>query len=203
MFQRGVQLFVCVLTAMLVLPAAAHSQDFGILESAETINRGNFKLRLSPLLVFGKEDEDDELGLAILAGYGFTSNFDIEGGVAFFDGVTFWGANAEVWLVKEQPVDFSIAGGFHHRTGDRTENFTGIDLTFLVSGHVTRRLELYGGLDIAFEGLGEPTDFKTFHLVPGIEYRITDNLDLVAEAGLALNDDARHYIAGGLAFYIR
>jgi hypothetical protein len=41
------------------------------------------------------------------------------------------------------------------------------------------------------------------HFVPGIEVRITDSLDLVAEAGLALNDDARHYIAGGLAFYIR
>ncbi len=57
--------------------------------------------------------------------------------------------------------------------------------------------------DIAFEVLGDATDFKTFHLVPGIEYRITDSLDLVAEAGIALNDDARHYIAGGLAFYIR
>lgn len=202
MFQRGVPLFVC-LTAILVMPVAAHGQDFGILESAETINKGNFKLRLSPLLVFGKEEEDNELGLAILAGYGFTSSFDVEGGVAFFDGVTFWGANAEFWLLKETPVDVSIAGGFHHRTGDRTGDFTGIDLTFLVSGHVTRRLELYGGLDIAFEGLGDPADFKTFHFVPGIEYRITDNLDLVAEAGLALNDDARHYIAGGLAFYIR
>ena len=202
MFQRGVRLFVC-LTAILVLPVAAHGQDFGILESAETINKGNFKLRVSPLLIFGKNGEDDELGISILAGYGFTRNFDIEGGVTFLDGVTFWGANAEVWLVKEQPLDFSIAGGFHHRTGDRTENLTGLDLTFLVSGHVTRRLELYGGLDIAFEGIGDATDFKTFHLVPGIEYRITESLDLVAEAGIALNDDARHYIAGGLAFYIR
>lgn len=202
MFLRGVRLFVC-LTAILALPVAAHGQDFGILESAETINKGNFKLRVSPPLIFGKNGEDDELGISILAGYGFTSNFDIEGGVTFLDGVTFWGANAEVWLVKEQPVDFSIAGGFHQRTGDRTENLTGLDLTFLVSGHVTRRLELYGGLDIAFEGIGDATDFKTFHFVPGIEYRITDSVDLVAEAGIALNDDARHYIAGGLAFYIR
>jgi hypothetical protein len=202
MFQRGVRLFVC-LSAILVLPSAARGQDFGVLESAETINKGNFKLRVSPLLIFGKDAEDNEPGVAILAGYGFTSNFDVEGGVAFFDGVTFWGANAEFWLLKEQPFDFSIAGGFHRRTGDRTANLTGLDLTFLASGHVTRRLELYGGLDIAFEGLGDPEDFKTFHFVPGIEYRITDNLDFVAEAGLALNDDARHYIAGGLAFYIR
>jgi hypothetical protein len=204
MFPRAVRVVVFVLAVVvLAVPGTSFAQDFGILESAETINKGNFKLRISPLLVFGKDAEDNEPGVAILAGYGFTGSFDVEGGVAFFDGVTFWGANAEVWLLKERPVDFSIAGGFHRRSGDRTVNLTGVDLTFLASGHVTPRLELYGGLDIAFEGLGDAIDFKTFHLVPGIEYRITDNLDLVAEAGLALNDEARHYIAGGLAFYIR
>jgi hypothetical protein len=195
-------LLSCVLTVT-VWPSVARAQDFGILESAETINKGNFKIRLSPLLIFGKGGEDNEPGVAILAGYGFTSNFDVEGGVAFYDGVTFWGANAEVWLVKESPIDVSVAGGFHRRTGDRTASFNGIDLTFLASGHVTRRLELYGGLDLAFEGVGDPIDFKTAHLVPGIEFKINDSLDLVAEAGLALNDNARHYIAGGLAFYIR
>jgi outer membrane protein with beta-barrel domain len=200
--QRGI-LLSCVLTAFTVLPSVAHAQDFGILESAETINKGNFKFRLSPLLIFGKDAEDNEPGLAILAGYGFTSNFDIEGGVAIYDGITFWGANAEVWLLKESPIDVSVAGGFHRRTGDNTDSFNGIDLTFLASGHVTRRLELYGGLDLAFEGIGDPGGFKTAHLVPGIEFKINDSLDLVAEAGLALNDNARHYIAGGLAFYVR
>jgi hypothetical protein len=196
-------LLSCVLTAVTVWPGVARAQDFGILESAETINKGNFKIRVSPLLVFGKGAEDNEPGVAILAGYGFTSNFDVEGGVAFFDGVTFWGANAEVWLVKESPIDVSIAGGFHRRTGDNTPSFNGVDLTFLASGHVARRVELYGGLDLAFEGVGDPVDFKTAHFVPGIEFKINDSLDLVAEAGLALNDNARHYIAGGLAFYIR
>ncbi len=193
----------CALAAFTVLPSVAHAQDFGILESAETINKGNFKLRVNPILIFGKGAEDNEPGVAILAGYGFTSNFDIEGGVAFFDGVTFWGANAEVWLLKNRPFDFSVAGGFHRRTGDATPSFNGIDLTFLASKHVSRNLEVYGGLDLAFEGVGDPIDFKTAHLVPGIEYRLNDNLDLVAEVGLALNDNARHYLAGGLAFYIR
>jgi hypothetical protein len=41
------------------------------------------------------------------------------------------------------------------------------------------------------------------HFVPGLEVRLAENLDLVAEVGLALNDNARHYIGGGLAFYIR
>lgn len=199
--QRGI--LFALLTAVLLTPAPALAQDFGILESAETINQGNFKLRLSPLLVFGKNGEDDEPGVAILAGYGITPRFDVEGGVAFFDGVTFWGANAEAWLIRENPLDVSVAAGFHRRTGDQTLNLTGIDLTFLVSGHVTPRVELYGGLDLAFEGVGDPVDYKTMHFVPGVEVRLAENLDLVAEVGLALNDDARHYIAGGLSFYIR
>ena len=197
-FQRIVVLAV----AVACWPATTYAQDFGVLESAETINRGNFKLRLSPLVIFGKDDEDND-GLAATIGYGVTRNFDIEGGVAFFDGVTFYGANAEVWVARETPVDVSISGGFHRRTGDRTDDFTGIDLTFLASGHVAPRLELFGGLDFAFEGIGDDFDFKTVHFVPGIEYRITDDLDFVAEVGLALNDHARHYLAGGLAFYIR
>jgi hypothetical protein len=188
---------------LLCWPAVTYAQDFGILESAETINRGNFKLRVSPLVVFGKDAEDNEGGLVATLGYGFTRNFDVEGGVAFFDGVTFYGANAEVWVARDTPIDVSIAGGFHRRTGDRTADFTGLDLTFLASGRVAPRLELYGGLDFAFEGIGDEFDFKTVHLVPGIEYRITDDLDFVAEVGLALNDHARHYLAGGLAFYLR
>lgn len=200
---RMTRIFVLVFLIAAGLPAAALAQDFGIMESAETINRGNFKLRLNPMLVFGKDDEDHELGFAALLGYGFTRSFDLEGGVAFYDGVTFFGANAEVWLLRERPFDFSIAGGLHGRTGDRTDDLTGIDLTFLASGHVSPRLELYGGLDLAFEGIGNDADFKTVHLVPGIEYKINDSIDFVAEVGLALNDTARHYLSGGLAFYIR
>jgi hypothetical protein len=184
-------------------PAAAQAQELGVMESAETINRGNFKIRLNPMLVFGKDGEDHELGLAALLGYGLTRNFDLEGGVAFYDGTTFFGATAEVWLIRERPFDLSVVGGIHGRTGDRTADLTGVDLTFLGSGHATDRLEFYTALDLAFEGIGNDADFRTVHLVPGIEYRISDDLDFVAEVGLALNDRARHYVSGGLAFYVR
>lgn len=46
-------------------------------------------------------------------------------------------------------------------------------------------------------------DFRTFHLVPGIEYAISDNLDLLVEVGIGLNESASHYVSGGVAFYIR
>ena len=194
--------FAALVTAcMLILPSAARAQDIGIVESAETINKGNFKVRANPIVIFGKNGEDSRTGVALLAGYGLTSRFDFEGGAAFFDGVTFLAANAEFWLIKEAPFDVSVAGGIHRRTGDLTADIKGLDLTFLASGHVNKSLEVYGGLDIAFEGLGDPPNFKTVHIVPGIEYRINDMIDFVAEVGLAVNDFARHYFTGGIAIY--
>ena len=40
------------------------------------------------------------------------------------------------------------------------------------------------------------------HVVPGIEYRISDDVDFLAEVGIALNDDSRSYASVGLAFYL-
>jgi hypothetical protein len=39
--------------------------------------------------------------------------------------------------------------------------------------------------------------------VPGIEYKLSDNLDLIAELGVGLNDSSANYIAGGVAYYLR
>jgi hypothetical protein len=194
---------VLLIAGLILIPAAAHAQDFGIMESAETINQGNFKIRANPMFLLGRNGGDADTGLAVLAGYGFTPRFDLEGGVALYDGVTFFGANAEYWLVKRAPLDLSVAGGVHRRTGDATSAFNGIDLTVLASGRPTPRLDIYGGLDLAFEGIGVPGEFKTAHLVPGLEYKVNDMIDLVAEAGLALNDSSRHYFSGGIAIYFR
>jgi len=184
------------------MPGVAHAQDFGVMESAETINKGNFKIRVNPMFLFGK-NVDATTGVAVLGGYGFTDRFDLEGGLAFYDGVTFLGANAEYWLVKDGDLDFSVAGGLHRRTGDNTADVVGIDLTFLGSKHVGPKLELYGALDLAFEKIKDGDRFKTVHLVPGLEYKVGEDLDLVAELGLGLNDHARHYFSIGLAYYFR
>jgi hypothetical protein len=194
---------VLLAASILATPALARGQDFGVMESAETINVRNVKLRLSPLLVFDKHGNDDRAGASILVGYGVTPRFDLEGGVAFYDGVTFFGGNGEFWLVREQPFDVSLIAGLHGRTGSKTANFAGVDLTVLASGHATPRLELFGAVDLAFEGLGEPGRFTTAHLVPGLEYKLNDTVDFVAEFGVALNDRSNHYLAGGLAFYFQ
>ena len=196
-----------VLSLVAFAPAAAVAQDFGVVESAETIDEGNFKLRVNPMFALGKNGQDDEAGLGIMAGYGFTDRFDVEGGVAVYDGFTFFGANAEYWLVKDRELDFSVLGGLHFGRGDEAFNTRGFDLTFIGSKHVSDRLELYGALDFAFESITED-DFDSdgytpIHLVPGIEYAVNDDLDFLAEFGIGLNDEARHYFSAGLAYYFR
>ena len=191
----------------LFVPGAARAQDFGVTESAETINRNNVRLEVSPMWVFGKHGGDDAGGVIGMIGYGATDRFDIEGGVDLFDGLTIFGANVEYWLVRNRDVDFSISPGIHFRRSDESFDSTGLDLTFVASRHLTPRLEFYGALDLAFEFAGNdlPDEFnyETVHIVPGLEYRLAEDLDLDVEVGLGLNDHARHYLSGGLSFYFR
>lgn len=185
-----------------LMPVLAAAQDFGVMNSAETINEGNVKLMAYPMFVFG--EGDDETGVSIAGGYGFTDRFDVEGRLTFFDGLTFFGADAEYWLVRGQDVDVSVIGGFHLGQADGPFDLAGLDFTLLASGSVSPRLELYGALDIATNELDNNFgDYTTVHLVPGIEYAINDNLDLVSEIGLGINDESNNYFAVGLAFYLR
>ena len=188
---------------MTVLPISAAAQDFGVMNSAETINKGNFKLMANPIVVFGKGNADNDLGIGLVAGYGFTDRFDVEAKVALFDGIAFFGADAEYWVVKGQPVDVSVIGGFHL---GRTEGFdtTGLGFTLLASGRIAERLELYGALDLSRNSARDfDFTFTTAHLVPGIEYRVNPRIDFVSELGLALNDNSSHYFSVGIAYYVR
>jgi len=201
-----------VLAALVVacVPVPAVSQDFGIVESAETIDRGVLKLRANPMFLFGKNGQGDEAGLALRLGYGATDRFDIEGGLAFYSDFTFVGADAEYWLIQDSAgrnaVDVSVIGGFHLGNGDQTPDTRGFDLTFLASKRVNEDVDVYGGLDFAFESLradGTDHSFTPIHLVPGVENRVTQDIDLLGEIGLGQNDEARHYFSAGLAFYFR
>ena len=185
-------------------PAVAGAQDFGVMESAETINTGNFKLSVNPMFVF-PDDFDNEIGVGLRFGYGFTPRFDMEAKAAFYDGLSFFGGDFEYWLVKNRAWDVSAGAGIHLARGDAFADSTGIDLTLLTSRHLADRFEFYGWLDLAFEQVDddEGEDFTTVHLVPGIEYAISDDLDFVAEAGFSLNDDGSHYVSVGLSYYIR
>ena len=198
--------FVVVLAFMFLLPLTSRAQDFGVMESAETINRGNFKLSGSPMMALGKDGAENDFGMALRAGYGFTDNFDAEAKLALYENLKFFGGDAEFWLVKNAPLDFSIAGGFHVGRSDFLPNTKGFDVTFLGSAPVGPKLEFYGALDLGFESIGNnlfADDFQTVHLVPGIEYAILPDLDFLAEVGLGLNNDSWNYFSAGLTFYLR
>lgn len=182
--------------------ANANAQNV-LMNSAETINPGNFKIAAFPTILFGKDGADNETGVAGRFGYGFTDRFDMEGKVAFFDGVKLYGLDAEYWL-RKAPLNVSVSLGAHKTSSDFVDS-SAIDTSLVASGKVGDRLEAYAGLNLSFESLDDIDDssFTRAYIVPGIEYKIHDDLDLVAEFGVGLNDDSPHYVSAGLAFYIR
>lgn len=201
------RLLLPVVASSVMLAAGSAQAQNVLMNSAETINKGNFKIAAFPTVLFGEDDADNEFGVAGRFGYGFTDSFDIEGKVAFFDGIQLYGLDAELWVVKGK-LDVSVALGAHITDFEGGDS-SAIDTSLLASGHVSDNLELYGGLNVSFESVddapeGTPGDsFERIYLVPGLEYKISDDLDLVAEFGIGLNDDSPNYLSAGLAFYIR
>ena len=191
----------CLLVLGAARPAAA--QNF-LMNSAETINEGNFKIAAFPTVIFAEGEGDDAWGLATRLGYGFTDRFDMEAKVAFFDGLNIYGADAEYWLVRGR-TDVSLSGGlrFNDYAGDGDTK--ALDLAAIVSRNVGNKLEVYAGGSASFESVDDVEDssFQRFYLAPGIEYRMAKDLDLLAEFGIGLNDDSPNYFSFGLAYYIR
>jgi hypothetical protein len=193
------------------LPAAA--QYIGVLQSAETMERGTFKVMVAPIMAFGKNGADDELGVAARGGYAFTDRFDAEGKLGFFENGTFVGADGELWILhgreKDTGLDFSLAGGVHWMFGEKGHFDTvGFEVTPLLSGHVSKNIELCGALDASFESIqdapeGVDDTFTRTHLVPGIEYALSEAADLEGEIGIGLNDDSFTYAGVGISFYFR
>ncbi|MDO9170488.1 MAG: hypothetical protein Q7W29_01490 [bacterium] len=199
-------LFLC-----LGLPAAA--QTVGVLQSAETMDPGTYKLALAPLMIFGEDGADDEFGVAGRAGYGFTESFDAEVKLGLFENSTYAGLDGELWLLHGKDngagLDASLTGGLHWIFGsDGYHDSMGFDLAPMISGNVSENLELCGALDASFESVedvpaGMDDSYTRLHLVPGFEYRLSDVADLVGEVGVGLNDDSSTYVGIGFAFYLK
>src|SRR5215210_4671818 len=127
------RLATALFSFVLLHAAAALAQDFGVLESAETITRGNFKFGAYPMFVF-PDPGDTTFQLGVAFGGGLTNSLDLEGRAAFGDQITYVGADAEYWLVKNRPLDLSVRGGFHFGfpEGDIGDT-AGVDLSVLGS----------------------------------------------------------------------
>jgi hypothetical protein len=174
------------------------------MNSAETINQGNFKLAFFPTVLLGKNGGDSVWGVAGRFGYGLTTRFDIEAKAATFKGLNYFGVEAEYWLVQGGNANVSVALGAHMTEVGVGADSSGIDTSLLFSARPTGNLELYGGLKFAFDSVkNSDQNFTLAHLVPGLEYRLSADLDFLAEFGIALNDNSRSYFSVGLALYIR
>jgi hypothetical protein len=193
-----------ILAAVMFFAAAAadiFAQDV-LMNSAETIKKGNFKVAVFPTVLFGKNGSDSIFGVAGRAGFGITSSFDIEAKAAFFKDLNYFGVDVEYWFVHGNDFNVSVALGGHMTNVPGGGDSSGIDTTLLCSTTPSKNLELYGGLKLAFDSLkNSDYNFTLVHVVPGLEYRISDALDFLAEFGIALNDNSRSYASVGLALY--
>ena len=197
---------VVILAAAMFLVAAVaevSAQDV-LMNSAETINQGNFKLALFPTMLLRKNDSDSAWGIAGRIGYGLAPRFDIEAKAGIFQGLNYFGVEAEYWLLKGRNVNFSVALGAHMLDWKDGADSSGIDTSLLFSTRPAERLELYGGLKLAFDSVkNSDQNLIRAHFVPGLEYAISADLDFLAEFGIGLNGNSRSYVSVGLALYLR
>jgi hypothetical protein len=187
---RPLALVSVLLLSFVTWAAPARAQNF-LENSSETINKGNFKISAFPTGLFGKNGAPDRWGGAARVGYGVTDSFDVEAKGALFNGFGLLGADAELWLLKGD-FDLSVSGGAHKALVDDGIDSTAIDLTAQLTRHVTDRLDE-----------GTDTGFTRAYVVPGVEYKISENLDFISEFGVGLNDNSPHYLGLGFALYIR
>jgi hypothetical protein len=200
---KTIVVFLAAAMFLVTVAAEVSAQDV-LMNSAETINQGNIKLALFPTVLFGKNGGDSVWGVAGRAGYGLTPRFDIEAKAAIFKDLKYFGVEAEYWLVHGRNANVSVALGAHLTDLRGGADSSGIDTSLLFSTRPAKRLELYGGFKLAFDSAKNPDqNFTRAHLVPGIEYRISDDLDFLAEFGIGLNDNSRNYVSVGLALYFR
>ncbi|MBN2371524.1 MAG: hypothetical protein JXO72_13665 [Vicinamibacteria bacterium] len=192
-------------TALVVGFAPEAQAQNVLMNSAETINKGNFKLAAFPTALLGENGADNEWGIAGRVGYGLTRSVDIEGKLAVFDGITFYGGDAEAWVVRNPyGVNGSVSLGVHRTDYELGRDTFGIDTAMIMSVYLTRSVELYGGIQLGFES-EDDTDrnFTRAHIVPGLEIRVTKELDFLAEYGVSLNDHSLDYVSIGLAMYFQ
>jgi hypothetical protein len=174
-----------------------------LMNSAETIKPGNFKLGIFPIVLFGKYGSDSISGVAGRAGFALTSSFDIEANAAFFDNMNYFGADGEYWLVRKNTLNVSVALGIHLNNVKWGQDSSGFDTALLISSAPKNKLEVYAGLKLAFDSLkNQNYTYTLAHIVPGIEYKINSDVDFLIETGLALNGRSRSYASAGLAFYL-
>ena len=194
----------------------AAAVDFGVMETAEPIEPRAFKLTGFPMLVDRSKHGDDAFALAL--GYGLPNDMDVELLVGYIDRATLYGADLEwnAWTAERRR--FSIIGGVHGADLEQGASAVGADLTAIFTYTPIERLDVNAALDAALDHVNvresavagaadthftEDGRYDTYYFVPGIEYQLTNRVDLLAEVGLGLNDESDDYVSAGASWYFR
>jgi hypothetical protein len=202
---------VPALLAGVLLASPACAVDFGVMETADVVEPGDFKFIAFPLTVRDGPRREHDAGVNVGLGYGLGANLDAEAQIGVYDDITFFGADLEWTYRADRPLELSIGGGAHAADSD-FGNPWGVDLTHIVSYTLpgAPRVRLSGAIDAAYEradpdyATAVGADYEHYwvaYLAPAIQYRITALVDVIAEVGVGLNDDSNDYIAAGISYY--
>jgi hypothetical protein len=203
--------------SLLAVCGSAGAAEFAMMETAERIAQGSFKLSGFPVVVDRDRTAGNDAGFVVGLGYGLPYNLDLEGQVASYDDGTFLGADMEWNAWRRGPLAFSIGSGTHGADLEGNGYALGVDGTMIFSYNPMHRLALSAALDGSYDDVNNrdagaavadsrfPTDgqYETYHAVHGIGYLLTRNIDVLAEVGLGLNGESDDYVSAGMSWYFR
>lgn len=206
MFLRKTLLFAaCVACA-----GPALAVDFGVMETADAVYPGQFKFMAFPIGVRQPARREQESGLAMGVGYGLLDRVDLEVQGAVYDNISYFGSDVEYTWLEGHPWEASLSGGAHYARSDFGDPW-GLDLTQIVTYAlpVHAPLRLNAALDLGYEEAGPryaraldvDQRYWTAYVTPGLQYRFSQNLDMIGEVGVGMNAASSDYVAVGLSYY--
>ncbi|MEN8154632.1 MAG: hypothetical protein ABFR75_11485 [Acidobacteriota bacterium] len=191
-----------LIITLLLTSATLFSYQGVLMNSAETINPGNFKLAIFPTMIIDRNGGDNIWGVAGKGGFGLTRNIDIEAKGAIFKNFNYFGFDLEYWFYRGRNINVSAAFGWHMMQSKIGSDSSGIDAAFIASTKPSKKLEIYSGIKLSFDTVKNSNrNFTLAHIVPGFEYRITSEIDFLGEFGISLNDSTSNYLSFGFAYY--
>lgn len=204
--RKTIAVAACVLCA-----GPALAVDFGVMETADVIEPGDFKFIAFPLAVNNGPRREQDSGVTVGLGYGLSRRVDVELQVGTYDDFTFYGGDLEYTYRPGRPLELSVGGGAHYARTDFGDPW-GLDFTHIASYTLERfpSWRLNGGLDFGYEvtdaqfaaAIGaDDQRHWTAYAVPGVQFRASDNVDIVGEVGVGLNGESDDYLAAGVSYY--
>jgi hypothetical protein len=190
-----------LMAGILLVPALAHANDFGILRTAIPVDKGVWRLGAGG--VVSLEDNGRE-AVVFCGATGLSPKADAEAKLSFSgDDFAIGGdVNFSVFRVADQkPVDLSVGGGYHYLNHDSSD-VSSVDITVIASKQIQPKLAVYGAFDIGFADISGDGD-QTFNLVPGVFYTLNEKMAVGIELGIGLNDAASNYLGAIFHYYMK